>query len=109
MIDHMDDGVVFQIASPSGTMIVQHAQEFSENGQVKTGAMKINWAALRAEKRKADSIATVRENYRVSLLNELEKRHIGVDRKQDRIPELEEKLKSWKADSTWYATHPSNR
>jgi hypothetical protein len=48
MIDRMNDGTTFQISSPTGTIVVEKAEVFSENGQVKSGAMKIDWAAVRA-------------------------------------------------------------
>lgn len=59
MIDMMNDGTTFQISSPSGTIVVQGAEVISENGQVKDGAIKINWKAVRAAERKADSILSL--------------------------------------------------
>lgn len=57
LVDQTDEGWTFQISTPTGTIVVQDAQRFSENGKVP--GIKIDWAAVRAGERKADSLQAV--------------------------------------------------
>lgn len=60
MVDQTNEGTTFQVSTPTGTIVVQNAERFSENGQVKSGAMKIDWAAVRAGERRSDSVMAYR-------------------------------------------------
>jgi hypothetical protein len=57
LIDQTDEGWTFQVSTPSSTLIVEGAQQFGENGKVP--GMKIDWTAVKAGERKADSLQSV--------------------------------------------------
>jgi len=57
IIDQTDKGWTFQVSTPTGTLVVQDAQRFNDNGKVP--GMKIDWTAVKAGERKADSLQAV--------------------------------------------------
>jgi hypothetical protein len=71
MVDRMNDGTTFQISTPTGTLVIEKAEVFSENGHVKTGTMKIDWDAVRAGERKADSAAASKKARETHLQDSL--------------------------------------
>lgn len=99
MVDRMDGGTVFQIVGPSATMIVQNAHVYSENGQVKTGDMKIDWTGMWEQRHQSDSAAAAKEAYRQSLIRQVRGYRQYVDTAQATIPWLEDKISEVKKDS----------
>jgi hypothetical protein len=110
IVDQTNGGTSFQISTPTGTVVVQNAQRFSENGHVKTGAMKIDWAAVRAGEAHADSVKAglIRrpdEAYRDSLMSALSRHALFVDKRWS-TKDLSERAAAWNRDSVWRTRHP---
>jgi hypothetical protein len=110
MVDRMNDGTTFQISTPAGTIVVKKAEVFSENGQVKSGAMKIDWAAVRAGELRADSaskhlLSATERTHRDSVVSVLQGYNLFVD-PQSNTKTLEEKMKDWKIDSARRTAKP---
>lgn len=88
MISRSNSGSYFNVSMPGSTFVVDKAENYSENGKIKTGSLVINWNDLKREFKRNDSLLNLKRKKETESFKLLEEQKNSGSKFRDSLIEV---------------------